>query len=98
MLALLAMLEKNVSMRLHQGAHPRLGALDVSPFIPLNRKDQPKVIKWVKELAEEISSTFDFPVFLYVDSASARHRRIVADILRGEYEVMETKHQYRDWK
>src|SRR5690625_6412070 len=98
MLALLAMLEKNVSMRLHQGAHPRLGALDVSPFIPLNRKDQPKVIKWVKELAEEISSTFDFPVFLYEESASAPHRRNLADIRRGEYEGLETKIQDPHWK
>lgn len=98
MLALLGMLEKNVSMRVHQGAHPRLGALDVSPFIPLNRKDQPKVIEWVKELAEEVSSTFDFPVFLYEESASAPHRRNLADIRRGEYEGLETKIQDPHWQ
>lgn len=98
MLSLLAMLEKNVSMRLHQGAHPRLGALDVSPFIPLNKKDQPQVIEWVKELAEEVSSTFDFPVFLYEESASAPHRRNLADIRRGEYEGLETKIQDPHWQ
>src|SRR5699024_3339538 len=96
-LQLLSMLENKISMQLHRGTHPRLGALDVSPFIPLNEKDKPEVIKWVKELAREVSEKFNFPVFLYEDSASAEHRRNLADIRRGEYEGLELKIRDPEW-
>lgn len=96
-LQLLPMLEKKIFMDRHRGAHPRLGALDVSPFIPLNKEDKPEVIRWVKELAREISDKFTFPVFLYEDSATAEHRRKLADIRRGEYEGLELKIRDPDW-
>lgn len=94
---LLGILVENVDMSLHRGTHPRLGVLDVSPFVPLDPGDKAVVIRWARETAGQIAEKFRIPVYLYEDSASGLHRRNLADIRRGEYEGLELKIRDPEW-
>ncbi len=75
-----------IDMREHKGGHPRLGAMDVIPFIPLGGSSMEDCILASRALGQAIASELDLPVFLYEASASSRARRNLAFIRKGEYE------------
>jgi len=86
------------SMANHLGTHPRLGLLDVCPFIPLRNISLAETNKHALSFARRIGAEFDQTVFLYESSASMPSRRNLADIRRGEYEGLERKLKKEDWQ
>src|SRR5690606_38612793 len=95
---LMSWLVQNMDMSTHTGTHPRSGAMDVSPFVLLKGGTREKIISWVSQLAEGLSSEFELPVFLYEQSASHPDRSNLADIRKGEYEGLRMKLEDPFWK
>lgn len=86
-----------IDLTKHQGQHPRMGAVDVIPFIPIRNSSMEECIALSKEVGAEIADRYDFPVFLYEKSASAPHRENLAAIRKGEFEGMEEKIHQPEW-
>ena len=87
-----------IDMRTHQGQHPRMGAVDVVPFIPVRNVTMKEAIELSQQVAAAAADRFKLPVFLYEESATAPHRRNLADIRKGQFEGMPAKIQQPDWK
>lgn len=87
-----------IDMTQHQGQHPRMGAVDVVPFIPIKGVTVDDAIALSKEVAEEVAKKYNLPVFLYEKSASAPHRENLAVIRKGEFEGMAEKIKQPEWK
>ena len=87
-----------IDLTKHEGQHPRMGAVDVIPFIPIRNASMEECIALSKEVGEEIAKRYNFPVFLYEKSASAPHRENLAAIRKGEFEGMEEKIHQPDWQ
>ncbi len=86
-----------IDMTKHEGQHPRMGAVDVVPFIPIRNMEMDEAIELSKEVAEEIGSRYKVPVFLYEKSASAPHRENLAKIRKGQFEGMAEKIHEDEW-
>lgn len=86
-----------IDLNKHEGQHPRMGAVDVIPFIPIRNVTMEECISLSKEVGEEISKKYNVPVFLYEKSASAPHRENLAAIRKGEFEGMKEKIHEPDW-
>lgn len=82
----------------HKGQHPRMGAVDVVPFIPIKNVSMEEAVELSKQLACRVSDAYQLPVFLYEKSASAPHRENLAAIRKGEFEGMEQKITLPEWK
>lgn len=82
----------------HQGQHPRMGAVDVVPFIPIKNVTMEDAIALSKEVGEEVAKRYDLPVFLYEKSATAPHRENLAAIRKGEFEGMAEKITQPEWQ
>ena len=87
-----------IDMRTHKGEHPRMGATDVCPLIPISGITMAETVKWAKALAERVGKELHIPVFLYEAAASAPYRSNLADIRAGEYEGLAEKMQDPRWK
>ncbi len=87
-----------IDMRTHKGQHPRMGATDVVPFIPLKNIDMPEAVAFSREVAKEAARKYSLPVFLYEKSASRTERQNLADIRKGQFEGMAAKIQQPEWK
>ena len=72
----------------HQGEHPRLGATDVVPFIPLQNITLAECAQWATRLGRRIGETLQLPVYLYEAAATRPERRNLADVRRGEFEQL----------
>uniref|UniRef100_A0A7C4MTR6 glutamate formimidoyltransferase n=1 Tax=Desulfatirhabdium butyrativorans TaxID=340467 RepID=A0A7C4MTR6_9BACT len=88
---------ERIDLRTHRGQHPRMGAVDVVPFIPVKDMTMADAVALSKELAAEASERLCLPVFLYEESASAPHRRNLADIRKGQFEGMAEKLFLPEW-
>ncbi len=77
---------KSIDMRKHKGAHPRMGAVDVVPFVPLKDITMKECIELSREFAKELSEKYNVPVFLYDESASSIERRDIDYVRKGEFE------------
>lgn len=86
-----------IDLNKHEGQHPRMGAVDVIPFIPIRNSSMEECIALSKEVGKEIAEKYDFPVFLYEKSASAPHRENLAAIRKGEFEGMAEKIHQPEW-
>src|SRR3989440_1162124 len=75
-----------IDMATHRGAHPRIGAVDVVPFIPVANVTMDDCVELARRLGERVGKELNVPVFLYEHACSAEHRRNLADIREGEYE------------
>src|SRR2546430_181917 len=75
-----------IDMATHRGAHPRIGAVDVVPFIPVANVSMDDCVELARRLGERVGKELNVPVFLYEHACSAPHRRNLADIREGEYE------------
>ncbi|MGI6048999.1 MAG: glutamate formimidoyltransferase [Petrimonas sp.] len=87
-----------IDMTQHQGQHPRMGAVDVVPFIPIKEVTVEDAVALSKEVAEEVAKKYNLPVFLYEKSASAPHRENLAAIRKGEFEGMAEKIKQPEWQ
>lgn len=77
---------KMIDMRKHKGAHPRIGAVDVVPFVPLKDITMEECIEYSRQFAQELSRRHGLPVFLYDESASSVERRDIDYLRKGEFE------------
>ncbi len=87
-----------IDLTKHEGQHPRMGAVDVIPFIPIRNASMEDCIELSKEVGAEVARLYNFPVFLYEKSASAPHRENLASIRKGEFEGMEEKIHQPEWR
>lgn len=87
-----------IDMRTHSGAHPRMGACDVCPFIPIEGVTMDDCAELARRLGERVGRELDIPVYLYEHAASRPARRDLAVVRKGEYEGLEKKLQDPEWK
>jgi len=87
-----------IDLTKHEGQHPRMGAIDVIPFIPVKNATVEECDALAKEVAQIASEKYNFPFFLYEDSASAKHRKNLAKIRKGQFEGMAEKMEDPKWK
>lgn len=80
-----------IDMTRHQGQHPRMGAVDVVPFVPVRDVTMEEAVALSREVAVEAAARFELPVFLYERSATAPHRTNLAAIRKGQLEGMPEK-------
>ncbi len=87
-----------IDMRKHKGEHPRMGAVDVIPFIPVKDMSMEEAVEVSTGVARAIWQNFRLPVFLYEESAQGPERKSLADIRRGQFEGMKAKIKKPEWK
>ena len=80
-----------IDMDVHEGEHPRIGAVDVIPFIPLAETSMDAVIDLARTFGERIATRFDLPVYLYAKAALRSDRERLADVRRGQYEGLKAE-------
>lgn len=88
---------EKIDMTKHEGAHPRMGAVDVIPFTPVKDVAMEECIELSKKVAERIWTELGMPVTLYEESATAPHRRNLAAIRKGQFEAMPEKLKDPQW-
>ncbi len=86
-----------IDMSKHSGAHPRMGATDVCPFIPIANITMEECVPYTKKLGERVGKELGIPVFLYEASATDPRWKNLANIRAGEYEKMESKLKQADY-
>src|SRR6184192_3394546 len=86
-----------IDMREHKGAHPRMGATDVCPFIPISNVNWKEAIACAKELAKRVGDELKIPVYLYEKAAKNPSRANLAIIREGEYEGFSDKIKQAEW-
>ncbi|MFH1135132.1 MAG: glutamate formimidoyltransferase [Pseudomonadota bacterium] len=89
---------EKIDMRRHTGEHPRFGALDVCPFVPVSGVDMAECVAISKEFARRAAEELGVPIFLYEEAAPAEYRKKLPDIRRGEYEGLAQKLTDPRWK
>ena len=87
-----------IDMRTHQGQHPRMGATDVVPFIPIKDVSVEEAVAFSKEVAKEAAQKYSLPIFLYEKSACRPERQNLAHIRKGQFEAMAEKIKQPEWK
>jgi glutamate formiminotransferase len=86
-----------IDMRTHQGEHPRQGALDVVPFIPIREVSQERAVEISRDFGAWLGSR-GVPVYYYEDAATRTERRSLPKIRKGEYEALEEKLRDKHWQ
>jgi glutamate formiminotransferase / 5-formyltetrahydrofolate cyclo-ligase len=86
-----------IDLRQHRGQHPRMGAVDVVPFIPVRHVTMAEAIELSRQVAAAAAETLNLPIFLYEESASAPHRGNLAAIRKGQFEGMPEKLRQPEW-
>lgn len=89
---------ENIDMSKQVGEHPRMGAIDVCPLVPLRNISMEEVIDCSKQLGEKVGKELSIPVFLYEKSATQIERSNLAFLRKGEYEGIEKKFEDQNWK
>lgn len=92
----MAVLEE-IDMNEHHGEHPRMGAIDVIPFIPVENVTMKDCVNYANILGEKLSEIFDIPVFLYAEAARKEDRVLLPSIRKGEFEGMKEKIKDPNW-
>jgi len=80
-----------IDMEEHSGEHPRIGAVDVIPFVPLGDSTLDDCVALAREFAARIATRFDLPVYLYAAAATRPDREKLADVRRGQYEGLKAE-------
>jgi glutamate formiminotransferase / 5-formyltetrahydrofolate cyclo-ligase len=80
-----------IDMDAHEGEHPRIGAVDVIPFIPLGTTTMDAVVDLARGFGERIANRFELPVYLYAQAALRPDRERLADVRRGQYEGLKAE-------
>ncbi|CCQ94366.1 Glutamate formiminotransferase [[Clostridium] ultunense Esp] len=87
-----------IDMKTHRGGHPRMGATDVIPLIPISDITMEECIEYSIQLGKRIGEELGISVFLYEKSAKSKERENLADIRRGQYEGMAEKLKKEEWQ
>lgn len=87
-----------IDMTQHEGQHPRMGATDVIPFIPIKNVTMDECVALSKEVAQMIFEKYEISSYLYEKSASAKTRENLADVRKGQFEGMFEKVKLADWQ
>lgn len=98
--AILALFDEavaNIDLRSHQGEHPRLGAVDVVPFVPIEGVTMADCVSLAREVAAAVAERNSVPIYLYEEAATQPHRRNLEDIRRGEFEGLAAKMSKPEW-
>ena len=98
---ILAMADKvyeYIDMRRHNGEHPRMGALDVVPIVPVSDVTMDECIELAKRVGKEIAKKYNVPVYLYEDAATKDNRRNLAVVRKGQYEGFFQKIKEESWE
>ncbi|HEQ4685681.1 glutamate formiminotransferase [Streptococcus pyogenes] len=88
---------ENIDMTKHHGEHPRMGATDVCPFVPIKDITTQECVEISKQVAERINRELGIPIFLYEDSATRPERQNLAKVRKGQFEGMPEKLLEEDW-
>ena len=86
-----------IDLREHRGGHPRVGAVDVVPFVPIDGVTMADCVALARDVAETVAARFDLPVFLYEEASTNPARRNLEDIRRGEFEGLGAKMASPGW-
>jgi glutamate formiminotransferase / formiminotetrahydrofolate cyclodeaminase len=87
-----------IDMRQHTGEHPRMGATDVCPLIPLSNITMEETVAYAQKLGQKVGEELQLPVYLYESAARSEHRKNLAHIRAGEYEGLEEKFKKIEWQ
>ncbi len=87
-----------IDMRKHKGEHPRMGATDVCPFVPISGISVEEAVEYARQLAKRVGEELNIPVYLYEYAATSEQRRNLANIRSGEYEALPKKLTDPHWK
>jgi glutamate formiminotransferase len=91
MTALVGAALESIDLRTHTGAHPRIGAVDVIPFVPVQGATAADCVTLARALGKTLAERYGLPVYLYEDAASAPERQNLANIRKGEFEGLAAK-------
>jgi glutamate formiminotransferase / 5-formyltetrahydrofolate cyclo-ligase len=86
-----------IDLRVHKGQHPRMGAVDVVPYIPIKNVSVEEAVKLANETAREVSEKYGLPIFLYEKAATSPQRENLANVRKGEFEGMTQKMTQPEW-
>jgi glutamate formiminotransferase / 5-formyltetrahydrofolate cyclo-ligase len=86
-----------IDLRTHEGEHPRIGAVDVVPFIPIADATMDECVALSKDTASQVAERFGVPVYLYEEASTNPARKNLEDIRRGEFEGLEAKMSTPGW-
>jgi glutamate formiminotransferase len=86
-----------IDMRTHKGSHPRMGAVDVVPFVPLRGMSMAEAVEIARRFGRTFAAKYQVPVFFYEEACSTEARRSLSDIRKGEYEGMARKLRDPAW-
>jgi glutamate formiminotransferase / 5-formyltetrahydrofolate cyclo-ligase len=89
---------ENIDMTVHEGGHPRMGALDVVPFVPVSGVSMEECIELANRAGKQIAESFNVPVYLYEDAAKCADRQNLANVRKGQYEGFFEKIKNDGWK
>nr|WP_320194179.1 glutamate formimidoyltransferase [uncultured Desulfobacter sp.] len=89
---------EKIDMRRHRGEHPRMGALDVCPFIPVAGVTMDECVEISKRFAKRLADELDVPVYLYEEAATLDYRKKLPQIREGEYESISQRIVQEKWK
>lgn len=87
-----------IDMRQHKGEHPRMGATDVVPFVPISGVTMANCVQLAREYGERVAKELNIPIYLYEAAARTSQRQNLADIRKGEYEGLPDKLRDPAWK
>ena len=87
-----------IDMRKHTGSHPRMGAVDVVPFVPIRGMEMTEAVEVAHRFGTSFAERHGVPVFFYEEACTSEGRRNLADVRRGEYEGMPAKLQDPTWQ
>ncbi len=87
-----------IDMRSHKGEHPRNGATDVCPFVPIGNTTMAECVALARKLGKRVGDELGIPVYLYENAATTPDRRMLATIRKGEYEELEKKLETKKWR
>jgi len=88
---LLAAAVREIDMDAHWGEHPRIGAVDVIPFVPLGDTTMSETVELARAFGARVADRFDLPVYLYAEAAQRSDRVKLADVRRGQYEGLKVE-------
>ena len=88
---LYAITTSGIDLRIHRGVHPRIGAIDVVPFIPIRNASMDDCKQLARQLAADVASRFDIPIYLYEEAATQPERKALENIRRGQFEGLTQK-------
>src|SRR5262245_19791734 len=86
-----------IDLRTHQGEHPRLGAIDVVPFVPIEGVTMEQCVALARDVGSRVAERFGVPVYLYEEASTNPARKNLEDIRRGEFEGLADKMRQAEW-